>query len=214
MVKFTASSVCMNPINLEKDIETLLENGINNIHIDVMDAHFVPRIGMYPEQIKAIRQRFPDIIIDTHLLIEFPEKYIDLFLDSDIISIHQESSYDLYNSIRKIKQANKKVGIGLNIATSIDSIKDIISMVDVVMLMGFSPGIVGQPLYVGLYDKIKNIRSLYPTIDIMIDGGVKMDTIKPLVDSGATYLVCGSSTIYKNEYVKSNIEEMKRLLNV
>lgn len=214
-VKFTASAVCMNPLKLCSEIETLIENGITNIHIDVMDGMFVPRLGMYPEQVKCIKETFPQIEIDTHLLVKSPEKYIDVFKESDTIIVHQESTYDLYSSIQKIKSHGKKIGVGLNIATPISSIENIINDVDLVMLMGFSPGILNQPLYVGMYGKIQKIRNEYPSLDIMIDGGVKMDTIKPLVDVGSTYLVCGSSTIYKNENsVENNILEMKNRLGL
>lgn len=215
---FTASIICMDHLNLEKEIQLLLDNGIKNLHADFMDGVFVPRLGMYPEQIKNIKEKFPEVIIDSHLLIDNPNQFIDQIIEySDIVIVHAENHKNLYGSISKIKSKGKKVGVGLNIATSVESIKDIVKDIDMIMLMGFNPGILNQSLWEGLYKKILDIREEYPYIDIMIDGGVKLETSKDLVRCGANYLVCGSSTIYKQEgtkiNVKSNIEKLKQVFN-
>ena len=210
---FTASVVCMDPLNLENEISVLRDTGITDLHIDVMDGQFVPRLGMYPEQLTEIKKNFPEIKTDVHLLIDDPTRFIDSFSMADLIIVHAENNKNLYGCISKIKSHGKRVGIGLNIATSISTIEPVMCDVDLIMLMGFSPGILNQPLWPGLYSKIKNIKDQYPNVDIMVDGGVKMDTMVQLFNSGATHLVCGSSTIYKTRNIQKNIEEMRSQFN-
>jgi len=230
-VKLTASVICTDHLNIQRDLQETWDNGIHNFHIDVMDGQFVPRIGMYPEQVMKIREYFPDSHIDVHTMLIDPNKYLKNFIDagSDLIIVHAEAHKGIYSSLDLVKQAGAKFGIGVNIGTPISMIEDIAPYADMIMLMGFNPGILNQQLWTGLYNKINEIKKNPKTsnCDIMIDGGVKMDTLISLSGrfensvtynpfyTKSTWLVGGTSTIYKpGKSITENIKEINTILDI
>lgn len=212
----SASVICMNQNHIGRDVKACLDRGVNHFHIDPMDGMFVPRLGMYPEQVRYIKEEFPDAIIDVHTMLTEPNKYVKEFLDagSDIVMMHAENQKNLYGTIGLINSYDRKAGVCLNIATDVDFIKYIQDEIYVVMLMGFNPGILNQDLWPGLYDKIKRIKDLTDgKVKVMVDGGVKFHTAKKLQDSGADYLVAGSSTVFHaNGTIAQNIDLMNEVL--
>jgi ribulose-phosphate 3-epimerase len=230
-VKMTASVICTDHLNIQRDLKETWDAGVTNFHIDVMDGQFVPRIGMYPEQVEKIREYFPDSTIDVHTMLIDPNKYLKNFIDAgaDLIIVHAEAHKGIYSSLDLVKQSGKKFGIALNIGTPISAIEDIASYADLIMLMGFNPGILNQQLWAGLYKKILNIKTNYLTseCDIMIDGGVKMETLIDLsgryegtetywpMYNKTTYLVGGTSTIYKpGKSISDNISYINSILGI
>jgi ribulose-phosphate 3-epimerase len=213
----TASVICMNQNYIGRDVKACLDAGIDHFHIDPMDGMYVPRLGMYPEQVRYIKEEFPNTVIDVHTMLTEPNKYVKEFLDagSDIVMMHSENQKNLYGTLGLINSYGRKAGVCLNIATDVNFLKMLKDEIYVVMLMGFNPGILNQELWPGLYDKIKAVKDVTDgKVKVMIDGGVKFYTARQLQDAGADYLVGGSSTVFhKDGTVAQNVKKINEVLN-
>ena len=146
---------------LGSEINRLEEGGADMIHVDVMDGHFVPNLTIGPPVIKALRKNC-SLKFDVHLMISPVHKYIDAYADAgaDIITIHPEATDNLENSIKKIKDKNKNVGVSLNPETKIDLIIDLLDQIDLVLIMSVNPGFGGQKFMPEVLDKIKKLKKI------------------------------------------------------
>ena len=181
--------------NLQADIIRVEEAGADWIHIDVMDGHFVPNLTIGAPVVKSLRKT-TGLPFDVHLMIEHPWKYIEDFAKagSDIITVHQEACLDnLFEVIAQIKSYGIKAGVSIKPNTSVDAIKDVLKDVDLVLVMSVEPGFGGQSFMPNSLAKIKEIRALFPDLDIEVDGGINVDTAKLATQAGANVLVAGSS---------------------
>lgn len=201
--------------NLKAEIEKIEKGGADYIHLDVMDGQFVPNISFGAPVIKAIR-KITDLPLDVHLMVQGPERLIQDFVDAgaDIITVHAEASTHLHRTIQLIKSKGKKVGISLNPATPIDVLDYIIEDIDLILVMSVNPGFGGQSFIASALKKIKKIRALIdeknPDILLEVDGGVKIDNAKLIMDAGAEMLVVGSD-IFGHEDVVKRTKEFKSL---
>lgn len=193
---------------LEEELKEIKKYGAKYIHLDVMDGLFVPNISFGLPVIESIRKN-SDLVFDVHLMINEPERYIDDFCKAgaDILTVHIESTKHIHRVIQKIKANNIKAGIAINPGTPISSIKEIIDMVDMVLVMTVNPGFGGQKFITSTLNKIKEIRNNYPDIDIEVDGGINDETAKLVKKAGANILVAGSY-IFSGDY-KNKIEALK-----
>ena len=200
---------------LGNEIKRLEEGGADMIHVDVMDGHFVPNLTIGPPVIKALKKH-SSVLFDVHLMISPVHKYIEAYSDAgaDIITIHPEATDNLKNSILKIKELNKKVGVSLNPETKIDSILNVLDKIDLVLIMSVNPGFGGQKFMPEVLIKIKELKKIQKekklNFDIEIDGGINFDNSKAAIEAGANILVSGT-TIFKsnNGDIKKNIELLK-----
>ena len=200
---------------LGKEIKRLEEGGADMIHVDVMDGHFVPNLTIGPPVIKALRKNC-SLKFDVHLMISPVHKYIEAYADAgaDIITIHPEATENLKESILKIKDLNKKVGVSLNPESKIDLIQDLLSEIDLVLIMSVNPGFGGQKFMPEVLEKIKQLKKIQNEnnldFDIEIDGGINFDNCQLAIDAGANILVSGT-TIFKsnNGDIKKNINLLK-----
>ncbi len=184
-------------------------------HLDVMDGRFVPNISYGQMLIKCFRS-LTDKVLDVHLMIEEPEKYIASFREAgaDVISIHVEATRHAHRAIQQIKESGAKAGIALNPHTPISAIENILEDVDMVLLMSVNPGFGGQKFIYNTINKVKQLkailteRNLNPYIEI--DGGVGLQNAEKLLQAGANVLVAGSS-VFKSE---NPTDTIKRLKNV
>ena len=200
---------------LGNEIKKLEEGGADMIHVDVMDGHFVPNLTIGPPVIKALKKH-SSMIFDVHLMISPVHKYIEAYSDAgaDIITIHPEATDNLKESILKIKELKKKVGVSLNPETKINVILDHLEQIDLVLVMSVNPGFGGQKFMPEVLNKIKELKKIQQkkdlSFDIEIDGGINFENSKIAIEAGANILVSGT-TVFKsnNGDIKKNIELLK-----
>ena len=197
---------------LGDEIKSLEQAGADLIHIDVMDGHFVPNITMGPPIIKMVR-KFTKLPFDVHLMISPVEKYIKAFADagSDIITIHPEATDNLKRAVSTIKSLGKKAGVSLSPKTPISALMDVISDIDLILIMSVNPGFAGQSFMSEVLLKVTELRKMINEkklkIDIEIDGGINFETAPLAVKAGANILVSGT-TIFSGS-LKDNIQKLR-----
>ena len=200
---------------LGTEIKRLEEGGADMIHVDVMDGHFVPNLTIGPPVIKALRKHC-SLKFDVHLMISPVHKYIEAYADAgaDIITIHPEATQNLGESIKTIKDLNKKVGVSLNPESKIELITKFLDQIDLVLIMSVNPGFGGQKFMPEVLDKIKQIKKIQQEkklkFDIEIDGGINFENCKIAIDAGANILVSGTTVFKSNDGdIKKNIDLLK-----
>ena len=201
---------------LGNEIKKLEKGGADMIHVDVMDGHFVPNLTIGPPVIKSLR-KFTSIPFDVHLMISPVHKYIKDFAEAgaDIITIHPEATENLNDSIKEIRNFNKKVGVSLNPDTEINLIESNLENIDLVLIMSVYPGFGGQKFISSVIEKIKKLHDiknkLNLTFDIEVDGGINFSNAETVINAGANILVSGT-TIFKenNGNIKKNIELLRK----
>ena len=187
---------------LGAEIKRLEDGGADMIHVDVMDGHFVPNLTIGPPVIKALKKHC-SLQFDVHLMISPVHKYIEAYANAgaDIITIHPEATDNLKESILKIKDLNKKVGVSLNPNSKIDLIKNLLDQIDLVLIMSVNPGFGGQKFMPEVLDKIKELKKIQTkkniNFDIEIDGGINFDNCQAAIEAGANILVSGT-TVFKS----------------
>lgn len=201
-------------LNLGKDVEMINKSEADWFHCDIMDGRFVPNISFGIPVIQAIKKQAKKPL-DVHLMIVEPEKYFEAFAKAgaDIITFHYEASTHIHRSVQQIKDLGLKAGVVLNPHTSVTLLEDIISDLDVVLLMSVNPGFGGQKFIERTYEKIKKLRSMIAEQNahalIEIDGGVNITNAPLLFEAGANVLVAGNA-VFKSE---NPIETIKLLKN-
>ena len=213
MIKIAPSILSADFSRLGEHIVQLDAFGADMIHIDVMDGMFVPNISFGIPVIKSIR-KLTKLPFDVHLMIEEPSRYVEDFAraGADIITVHYETDRHIDRTINYIKSFGVKAGVALNPATPVDSIKHLISNVDMVLIMSVNPGFGGQKYIDYCSDKIKEVRALADIynkdIMIQVDGGIDGDNILEVTRSGANVIVAGSA-IFKNDEIEKNIKALR-----
>tara|TARA_Y100000748_G_scaffold27830_1_gene20784 strand:+ start:54 stop:713 length:660 start_codon:yes stop_codon:yes gene_type:complete len=214
-IKISPSILSGDFSQLGSEIQKLEKAGADMIHVDVMDGHFVPNLTIGPPVIKALRKH-SKLPFDVHLMISPVHKYIKNFADAgaDIITVHPEATENLGDTIKHIKNFNKKVGLSLNPGTQIDVIKDFLGEIDLVLIMSVHPGFGGQKFIPDVLKKIKDLDQIKKqknmNFEIEVDGGINFSNSKLVKEAGATILVSGTTIFKDNEGdIKKNIETLK-----
>jgi ribulose-phosphate 3-epimerase len=213
MIKISPSILSADFSRLGEHIRELEACGADMIHIDVMDGMFVPNISFGIPIIKSVRN-ITKLPFDVHLMIEEPSRYVEDFVKAgaDIITVHYEADRHIDRTINYIKSFGIKAGIALNPGTPVALIKDLISNLDMVLIMSVNPGFGGQKYIKYSSNKIKEVRDLANIYNkdmmIQVDGGVDDTNIGEVVKSGANVIVAGSG-VFKNNEIKKNIKGLR-----
>ena len=182
---------------LAEEVRAVAAAGADYIHVDVMDGHFVPNLTIGPPVVKALR-RVTQATLDVHLMIESPERWVGEFAaaGADIICVHAEAAVHLHRTIQAIRAAGKRVAVALNPATPLDHLRYVLDLVDMVLVMSVNPGFGGQAFIPQVLDKIRALRDEAETrgltLDIEVDGGIKVDNVDVVAGAGANVIVSGS----------------------
>jgi ribulose-phosphate 3-epimerase len=211
--KISPSLLSADFANLEREIKMLEEGGAHLLHIDVMDGHFVPNITIGPPVVAAIN-KVASIPLDVHLMIENPGLYVDEFIKAgaDYVTIHVETAPHLHRVIQQIKAKGVKAGVSLNPHTSLSNLENVLSDVDMVLIMSVNPGFGGQSFIPQALTKVKQLKQMLKDsgnehVEIEIDGGIKLDNIKEVAQAGVDVFVSGSG-IFKSDDPKAMIGKM------
>lgn len=194
--------------NLSSSLRMIEERGGDFVHIDVMDGHFVPQVSFGEPVISSIRKSC-SLPFDVHLMVERPEASILSYIEAgaDFITFHQEATCHADRCVQMIHQAGKKAGIALCPATPVSSVLQILPFVDIVLVMTVNPGWGGQKLIPYTLEKVRELADIQKNKGcgflISVDGGVKPDTLVPLLEAGVDIVVSGSS-FFKGELKWSN----------
>ncbi len=207
--------------NFGKECQAIESQGADVVHIDVMDGHFVPNITFGAETCKALRP-FINTIMDVHLMISPVDPHIQSFVDAgaDIISAHVEATPHIHRTLQTIRGSGAKAGVALNPSTPVESIENLLDLVDLVCVMTVNPGFGGQKFLYSQIDKIRKIKELIGDrpIHVEIDGGITAETAPLVVEAGADILVAGSGvfkggSVDNPEVYGSNIDLIRNSTN-
>ena len=195
---------------MAKEIKVLEENGVDFLHIDIMDATFVPNLTFGPDFVNAIR-KVSSLPLDIHLLMEHPRVIIRSMdiREGDIVTIHSECKESIMENVAFIKQKGAKFGLALNPDTSIEEVKKYLAYVDVVLLMLIVPGFAGSTMIHGMMEKVGETRKYldnhgYENIKISVDGSVSCERAKYMRSLGATIFVGGTAGVFRKGMSISN----------
>ena len=205
MIKIAPSMLAADPLYLGRDVERTVAAGCDWIHVDVMDAHFVPNLAYTPETVRGIRAAV-SVPIDVHLMMDRPETLLDAFLQAgaDNITIHAEIASDIPGLLRHIRESGATAGIALRPGTPVETILPYIDQTDLVLAMTVEPGFGGQELDERVIEKIRAIRDTGYKGEIEADGGIREDNLKLLTDNGLTVAVMGTA-LFRSDDMKAAV---------
>ena len=213
MVELAPSILAADFAHLAAQVESALAGGGTLVHVDVMDGHFVPNITIGPPVVRALR-KVTTAPLDCHLMIENPDQFIAEFADAgaDWISVHQEACRHLDRTLHLIKSHSLLAGVVINPATPVETLTEVLDIVDYVLVMSVNPGFGGQKFIPGAVRKIRQLAEIRAArrlkYRIEVDGGVDLNTVGDVVRAGAELLVAGSAVF--NGDPKANAQKLLR----
>jgi ribulose-phosphate 3-epimerase len=203
---------------LGEQIREAEEAGADWIHVDVMDGHFVPNITIGP-LVAAAARRVTSLPLDTHLMIERPEQYLEDFARAgmDRITVHVEACTHLHRVVERIRELGMLPGVAINPATPVEAVREILPHVALVLVMTVNPGFGGQSYIPTSTGKIARVRALLDEAaaqdtELQVDGGITRHTIASAVEAGATVLVAGSAIYGSGTGVAENLRELREAM--
>ena len=214
MIKIAPSILSANFANLEQQIKLVEKGGADWIHLDIMDGHFVPNITFGPMVVKTI-SNITNLPLDAHLMIQNPDKYLEDFqkAGTNRLTVHVEACIHLHRTIQRIKELGMKAGVSLNPSTPISTVKEILPIIDQVLVMTVNPGFGGQKFIKSTLRKVKDIsvmiKETSKKIELEVDGGVDESNAAALAKAGVTVLVAGYS-IFSKRNISQAVKNIRR----
>jgi ribulose-phosphate 3-epimerase len=203
---------------LAEGVQAVEAAGADWIHVDVMDGHFVPNITIGPLVAAAVR-RACSLPVDVHLMIEKPERYLKPFVDAgaDWITVHQETCPHLHRTLQEIRELGASPGVALNPSTSVETIRDVIPDLEMILVMTVNPGFGGQRYIPNSTRKVKEVADLLRRegrgeVQIQVDGGVDPTTAPTVAGAGATVLVAGSAVFGHPQGPGAGVRALREVL--
>lgn len=211
-------AVKVNPSLLAADLGQLREDclrveaaGADELHIDLMDGHFVPNMSFSPAVV-AMANEAVSLPLNVHLMMTNPDRYVDAFCDAgaDVLLVHIEPEFDHADTLKRIREKGVKPGIVLNPDTELDAVEPVLDLVDEVLFMTVFPGFGGQSFLPNALPRIQKLRGAFPELDIAVDGGLNRDTCRQCVDHGANVFDVGSY-LFKQPDMAAEIQALRQL---
>ena len=202
---------------LGEQLVALEQSGMTQVHVDVMDGHFVPNITIGPVVCRALANVIPDVAMDVHLMIERPGEFVDAFVTAGAsrLTIHAEAEHHLDRVLNRISERGILSGVSINPGTPLNVLENVLPLVDTVLIMSVNPGFGGQAFIPYCLEKIRRLNDVRErkglSFTIEVDGGVTLENIADIGDSGADLLVAGSA-VFRGNYV-DNFKILTETLN-
>ena len=217
-IKISPSMMCADFLHLEEEVRLLEANGVEWLHIDVMDGHYVPNFTLGIDYCRALASA-TSIPFDVHLMIENPERHIEPFcaLPGARVTFHPETVYQPVRVVERIRELGASPGIAIDPAQTVQQFQHLIPLVDQVMVMTVNPGYAGQKLIPFCLDKIAEVREFIRckglATEIEVDGNVSWTNIPKMIEAGADILVLGTSALFeKHRSRKESLSDLRKLL--
>ncbi|OFN55699.1 MULTISPECIES: ribulose-phosphate 3-epimerase [unclassified Streptococcus] len=214
--KIAPSILSADYANFESELKKLEATGAEYVHIDIMDGHFVPNISFGAGVVASMRPH-SRLVFDCHLMVSNPEHHIEEFAraGADIISIHAETTPHIHGALQKIRTAGVKASVVINPGTPVEVVKNVLNLVDQVLVMTVNPGFGGQAFLPETMDKVRELVVLREVnqldFDIEVDGGIDDETIRVAKEAGANVFVAGSY-VFKGD-VAHQVQTLKEALH-
>jgi ribulose-phosphate 3-epimerase len=215
LIELAPSILSADFAHLADNVKAVTDGGATLLHVDVMDGHFVPNITIGPPVVASLRKvtRLP---LDVHLMIENPDLYIPAFVDAgaDWISVHQEACIHLHRTLELIRNHGANPGVVINPATPVQTLGEVLEMVDHVLVMSVDPGFGGQKFIPASLDKVRKLATMRTAkranFRIEIDGGIGVDTVAECVRAGVEVLVAGNAVFGEGD-PRENTQRLLKL---
>lgn len=212
MIKIAPSVLAADILHLQGDVKRLLDAGADLLHLDIMDAHFVPNLSFGPSLVAGLRRGFPDSFLDVHLMMSNPEDYLEAFrkAGASAITVHVEIGAAAEDCLKAIRGFGLMAGLSLKPGTPVEALKPLLPLCDLVLIMSVEPGFGGQKMMPETLPKGRELREMGFEGRIAVDGGITADNAQQAIAQGIDCLVMGTG-LFKAEDPAAEIARVRAL---
>ena len=212
MIEILASILASDLLQVGADVQRMLDAGVDSMHVDIMDAHFVPNLSFGPAMVSALKKAFPTLHQDVHLMMDNPDQYVDEFAQSGAgaITVHAEAPIDVEKTLANIRAKGIRAGVSIKPKTDAESIRALLPLCDLVLVMTVEPGFGGQKFQPAMLDKLRALRRMGYTGLLEADGGVSLGNLPDLKAAGLDVAVMGTA-MYRSDDPAADIRSIHRM---